>query len=161
MTTRCLKPAGYIEHIEFSPGTEEQGSSPGDEGNWGKEGIEAGERTGRTFVVMYHMYDWIRESGFQDVVEKRYQLPLGPWPKDKKLKKLGFWARAHADAGLENWSMALLTRVFGWSYEQVQAHIAKARERLWNRKRHAWHEMRVVYGMKPREREQQHSGTFA
>ena len=104
---------------------------------------------------MYLMDGWMRNAGFQDVVERRYQWPLGPWPKDKKLKELGIWARAHADAGLEDWCLALLTRVFGWSYEQVQAHIAKARARLWNRKRHAWHEMRVAYGMKPRQRDEQ------
>ena len=141
-----------MEHTEFSPGTEEQGSGPWSEGNWGKDGIEGGRRMGRTFEVMYHMYDWICAAGFQDVVQKRYQWPLGPWAKDKKLKELGVWARAHADAGLENWSLMVNTRVLGWSYEQAQVHIATTRQRLWNRKRHAWHEMRVVYGRKPIDR---------
>ena len=103
---------------------------------------------GRTFEVMYNMYDGVCAAGFQDVVQKRYQWPLGPWPKDKKLKEPGVWARAHADAGLENWCMALLTRVMGWSYERVQVHIATARQGLWDRKRHVWHEMRVVCGRK-------------
>jgi hypothetical protein len=140
-----------LEHIEFSPLSEEQGNSPTYREKWGKEIIGASDQIGRTFEVMYHMHDWIRDVGFHDVVEKRYQWPLGPWPKDKKLKELGIWALAHVDAGLENWCMALLTRVYGWSYEQVQAHIAKARERLRNPKWHVWQEMRVVYGMKPRE----------
>jgi hypothetical protein len=136
--------------------SEQQGSSPVTfDDKWGKEVIEASAQIGRTFEVIYHMHDWIRDAGFHDIVEKRYQWPLGPWPKDPKLKELGIWARAHVDAGLENWCMALLTRVFGWSYEQVQVHISKARERLWNRKWRAWQEMRVVYGMKPREQEKQ------
>ena len=130
---RCLKPGGYLEHAEFSPGSQPNvpGSEPGpgEKGNWGKEGMEAGRITGRPFDVMYHMHDWMREAGFTDLTERRYQWPLGTWPKDKKLKELGFWSRAHVDAGLENWSMALLTRVFGWSYEEVQVHIAKARVR--------------------------------
>ena len=72
------------------------------------------------------------------------------WAKDPKLKELGVWARAHADAGLEDWCLAPLTGVLGWSYEQVQVHIAKARQVLWDQRRHLWHEMRVVYGRKPR-----------
>lgn len=109
---------------------------------------------------MYHIYDWIREAGFQDVVEKRYQWPLGPWAKDPKLKELGLWARAHADAGLEDWALAPLTRILGWSYEEVQVHIAKARHELWERKRFLTHEMRVVYGMKPREPEEKDFGAL-
>ena len=160
MNTRRLKPGGYIEHMELAPGGDEPGCSPWDEDNWAKEGLEVAKITGRTFEVMYHMYDWIRDAGFQDVVEKRYRWPLGPWAKDKKLKELGIWARAHADAGLENWSLSLLTRILGWTYDQVQIHIAKERKKLWDPKRHATHEMRVVYGRKPKEREEHGPGTF-
>lgn len=106
------------------------------------------------------MYDWMHDAGFQDVVERRYQWPLGTWPKDPKLKELGIWARAHADSGLEDWCLAPLTGLLGWTYEEVQVHIGRAKQELWDRKRHLWHEMRVVYGRKPSEREEQASGAF-
>jgi hypothetical protein len=98
---------------------------------------------------MYHIFDWMRQAGYENVVERQFKWPLGTWPKDRKLKVLGFWARTHAEAGLENWCLAMNTRVLGWSYEEVQVFIAKARQRLQDKKRHAWHEMRVVYGAKP------------
>jgi len=134
-------------------------------GRWHHEAIQAQHVTGRSFEVYKYtsttprvwvyadmhreMYGWIQDAGFEDVVEKRCKWPLGPWPKDPKLKELGIWARAHTDAGLENWCLALLTRVLGWSYEQVQVHIAAARKDLWDKSIHGIHEMRVVYGRKP------------
>jgi hypothetical protein len=151
---------GYIEHTEHAPVSEEQASGLEERYIFGKAGIEVGKRMGRTQELMYFMYDWMHDVGFQDIVEKRYQSPLGPWPKDPKLKELGVGARANADAGLEDWCLAPLMGVLGWSYEQVQAHIAKARQVMWDQRRHLWHEMRVVYDRKPMEREEQGSGAF-
>ena len=149
---RALKPGGYLEHAEFAPGAGSDDGTVNENnaaGNWQNEAIESAKVTGRTFEIMYRMCGLVREAGYQDVVEKKYKWPLGPWPKDKKLKELGWWAQRHVDAGLENWCLALLTRVFGWSYSQVMEHVAKVRANLWDKKIHAWHEMRVVYGRKP------------
>lgn len=160
MTTRCLRPGGYIEHAEYAPTSEEQGNPVEERYIFGKVCMEAGRRAGRTQEIMFNMYDCLHEAGFQDVVEKRFQWPLGPWAKDPRLKELGVWARAHADSGLEDWALAQLTGLLGWSYEEVLVHVAKARQELWDRKRHLWHEMRVVYGRKPKEQEEQDSGDF-
>ena len=129
----------------------EQGDPPEKRYIFGEACVEAHRRMGRTNEVIYHMYDWMHDAGFEDVAEKRSWWPLGPWARDPKLKELGMWARAHADAGLENWSLAPLTGVMGWSYEEVQVHIALARQALWKQHRHLLQEVRVVYGRKPRE----------
>ena len=118
-------------------------------GRWQDEGIEAGKIIGRTFEVMYFMHEWIRDAGFTEVVEKKYKWPIGPWPKDKKQKELGIWTRAHIDTGCENWCLALLTRIFGWTYDEVMIHVAQFRACMYDKSIHAWHEMRVVYGRKP------------
>lgn len=43
-------------------------------------------------------------------------------------KEIGAWNQLQSLEGIEGWSMGLLTRVLGWSPEEVQVHVAKARK---------------------------------
>lgn len=78
---------------------------------WSKTFIEAGEKLGKTFRIAELAAGYMRDAGFQNVVEHRYKLPVGPWSRDKKLKSLGIWNLVHCEHGIEGWAMALLTRV--------------------------------------------------
>lgn len=53
----------------------------------------------------------IEAAGFQDVVETIYNVPLGGWAADTKLRDLGHWCLLAIDLGLEGYAMAMLTRV--------------------------------------------------
>lgn len=53
--------------------------------------------------------DYMREAGFEDVTERRLPMPVGGWPKDKRLKELGKYNRLHWEEGIEGWCMYLLT----------------------------------------------------
>lgn len=83
---------------------------------WSKTFIEAGERLGKTFRIADLAKGYMQEAGFQNVTEERFKLPVGPWSKDARLKKLGMWNLAHCEAGIEGWAMALLTRLMGVSF---------------------------------------------
>ncbi|KAK5089613.1 hypothetical protein LTR70_007197 [Exophiala xenobiotica] len=96
--------------------------------------------------VFETMGNAMREAGFNDVVERRFKWPIGPWAKKRELKELGKFARAHVESGLENWSLRLLTTVLDWSAEEVYKLCADVRQEISNPKIHALQEMRVVYG---------------
>lgn len=83
---------------------------------WGNLVIEAGETLGKTFTVAYHTKQWMEEAGFINVVEKRFKLPIGTWPANKRMKELGIWFRAYFEDGMEGYAMALLTRVLEVSW---------------------------------------------
>lgn len=83
---------------------------------WSKTFIEAGEKFGKTFRIADLAKGYLQDAGFQNVTERQYKLPIGPWSRDKKLKKLGRWNLVHCEQGIEGWAMALLTRVMGVSY---------------------------------------------
>lgn len=83
---------------------------------WSKTFIEAGERLGKTFRIADLAKGYMQEAGFQNVTEERFKLPIGPWSKDERLKKLGMWNLAHCEGGIEGWAMALLTRLMGVSF---------------------------------------------
>jgi hypothetical protein len=53
----------------------------------------------------------IERAGFVNVVEQIFKVPLGGWPSDHKLRKLGMWALLGFDTGLEGYNFATLTRV--------------------------------------------------
>ena len=83
---------------------------------WSKTFIDAGEQFGKTFRIADLARGYMQDVGFQNVTERRFKLPIGPWSPDKKLRKLGRWNQIHCEQGIEGWAMALLTRVMGVSF---------------------------------------------
>ena len=69
--------------------------------------------TGKTFEIAENMAGLVREAGFEDVVEKRFKWPVGPWSTDPKLKEIGRWNLLNWEEGMEGWVMAAYTRVLG------------------------------------------------
>lgn len=65
------------------------------------------------------------------------------------MKELGRYQQVNMLGGFEAWSMALLTRVLGWSAEEVQALLGGARKELVDRSLHLYVKYYWVYGQKP------------
>ncbi|MCJ1370978.1 hypothetical protein MMC20_002193 [Loxospora ochrophaea] len=136
-----LAPGGWIEQAEISPvGHSDDGSiQPGDIWTFtNRVSVEAGERNGRTFVIQERMKTHIEAAGFKDVTEHKYKWPIGGWSQNKRLKEIGKWNLYHWEEGLEGWTMALMTRVLGWTYDEVKSWNAELKKALRDRKRHVW-----------------------
>ncbi|TVY25620.1 Secondary metabolism regulator LAE1 [Lachnellula hyalina] len=74
--------------------------------------------------------EWLQEVGFEDVHLESRIIPVGPWPKNKKLKALGAYYLSHMlDGGMENYSMMLFTKA-GWEATSVHALLGKVRTEL-------------------------------
>jgi hypothetical protein len=90
----------------------------------------------------------IEKTGFVELHEEKYKIPLGPWPKDKLLKEVGHLQDAHWNAALEGWAMWLLTH-FGepepWTKEEVQVFLAKVRIELKDPYIHAYNPAFVFF----------------
>ncbi len=117
-----LKPGGWIEQIEMSVVPQSDCGTVTPEnifGQWGTVSLEAGDKFGRDLRIHEQMRGFIKEAGFENVVEKVYKWPIGPWPKDSHLKQLGLWNQLHWEEGIEGWSLALLTRVLGVWFLQI------------------------------------------
>lgn len=104
---------------------------------------------GKEIMIYQTMKGDFEKAGFDAVEERRYKWPIGPWPKDKKLKELGRWTRLHLGAGLEGWTMRGHTALLGWSREEVLAHCASMRQDMASPKIYGIHPMRTVFGRKP------------
>lgn len=94
---------------------------------WSDLFIEAGERSGKTFRILDLQKQYVIDVGLKNVEEQRYKMPVGPWSRDPKLKEIGRWHLLECYEGIEGWAMALLTRVMGWTFEEVQLFLAEVR----------------------------------
>jgi hypothetical protein len=113
-----LRPGGWFDQLEMSiQFRSDEGTVTDDHilAVWSRTFIEAGERCGKTFRIADLAKGYLEEAGFNNVVEKRFKLPVGGWSRDRHFKKLGQWNRLHCEEGIEGWAMALLTRVMGVS----------------------------------------------
>jgi hypothetical protein len=91
---RTLKPGGYIELSELATTPKAMNSDypqPVVIFEW--LGMLAGavEKTGMDMRLAPKFKDLLIEAGFVDVVETRFEIPWGSWPKDRKLKAIGLW----------------------------------------------------------------------
>ncbi len=77
------------------------------------------------------------------------KVPIGVWPKDRKMKELGRYQLEQMCLAVESFALALFTRVLGWSHEECQVLIAGARSDFKNRDNHLYANFHFVYGRKP------------
>ncbi|BDD61381.1 hypothetical protein MPDQ_001215 [Monascus purpureus] len=153
-TFEHLKPGGYFEFLDFDFNYRSDDGSVKETHDMyinAAEYIRAANILGQEPCPGPKLKAWAEDAGFVNIKERRLKIPSGPWPKDPTLKELGAWHQIQALEGIEAWTMGLFTRVLGWSPEEVQVHLAKARKDIQNPDLHGYVLLYVVYGQKPKE----------
>lgn len=120
---RYTKPGGWMESQDIMhPPFSDDGTMPRDWPfrEWSYYIEDAAKQAGRPLRIANKMKRWYIEAGFVDVQEKVIKLPINTWPKDTKLKVLGQWWAENLMSGLQGFSLALLSRVFSWSKEEIE-----------------------------------------
>lgn len=80
----------------------------------------------------------MEEVGFEDVKVVVRKTPIGDWTADPKLRRAGLYQLAAMLSGLESISIYGFTKILGWSMEEYQVMMAKARNGFNNRGAHMW-----------------------
>jgi hypothetical protein len=65
---------------------------------------------GRDLMAVLKTEQHLRDVGFVNIEEKVVKIPIGQWPKDRKLKTVGIYARASIGDGLEGLSLGPMVR---------------------------------------------------
>ncbi|KAK9649383.1 hypothetical protein HCH54_003805 [Aspergillus fumigatus] len=91
----------------------------------GKASLESGDRFDKTLRIVDESKQRMVDTGFVEVVERRYKLPIGLWSKDKHLKTLGKCFRLVIEESMEMWVMYLWTQVLGLTPAEVEMTIAE------------------------------------
>lgn len=96
----------------------DDGSLPVDsvlaEKTWRTPFLRMAAAAGRPLDTYDKMKEQIAEAGFVNVQSQDYKMPMGIWPSHPTYKDAGRVNKPMWKAGVEGWTMWLLTHVSGW-----------------------------------------------
>ncbi|KAI5845500.1 S-adenosyl-L-methionine-dependent methyltransferase [Tricharina praecox] len=151
---RCLKPGGYIEHCELGIQTLcDDGTMPDDHGS--KRCMEyiseAMTSIGKPPATKPTMVDNMKEAGFVEIDANTFKQPIGPWPKDPRMKRIGGMSVLLSETGYEAYGMGPLTRILGFEHAKAKKICDDAFAAVKNKNYHVYNHYYVVYARKPEE----------
>jgi len=111
--------------------------------------LEAARKIHRDPCPGVKLEEWVKDAGFENVTHHKFKFPIGPWPKDSKLKQVGLYNLASGLQGLEAFSLRLFCDVLGWKSEEVLVLTSKVRKEMKSSAFHAYVNFHAVYGQKP------------
>ena len=103
--------------------------------------MEASAKAGRVANTALYYKQQLSDAGFTNINQEIYKWPQNCWPKDKKFKELGMWVLEDLGGGLEGLSVALFTRVLGWSKGETDVFLAQVRRDMKDTRIHAYWQM--------------------
>jgi metalloendopeptidase OMA1, mitochondrial len=119
---RYTKPGGWMESVEPMHQTFcDDGTMPADWPftDWHDIMENAANNANRPLKIAHRLKKWYTEVGFVDVHERVVKVPINSWARDPKLKALGHYWAENWLAGLNGFSLALFSRVLGWSKKEI------------------------------------------
>ncbi|KAF1840194.1 S-adenosyl-L-methionine-dependent methyltransferase [Cucurbitaria berberidis CBS 394.84] len=147
-----LTPGGWLELneplalCESDDGTLEKTANLA---NW----QELCNQAAQTFKKDIRVGDSLRQrmidAGFVDVQEKVVKVPIGPWPKDPRMKEIGRYQRENMTMGIEPYTLGFFGKVLGWSEAECRVLIAKVIDDVRNKDYHLYIRYYFVVGRKP------------
>jgi len=150
--TEYLKPGGWVEMQDFdmvfytTNGHFKRGCTLD---RWTASIASGIESLGMEPHPGHKLKGWMEEAGLINVNEHILPVPLGPWPKDKKLKEIGTANLLQFLDGLEAITLRVFSYVYKWEPQETQIFLAQVRNEMLNRRLQAQHNYHVVYGQKP------------
>lgn len=88
----------------------------------------------------------MKEAGFEDVLEQRFKMPDGEWPKDARMRTIGKWRLLEVMTGAEGWALTLMTRVLDMSVDEVQVFLGEMSRDRKDKRTHGYTRVGVGYG---------------
>ena len=67
------------------------------------------------------------EAGFENIIVRKFKLPVGDWPADLGLRYIGRYQLVAMLEGIHGLTIALWTRFLGWKEEEVEVFLARVR----------------------------------
>lgn len=152
---KCLRPGGWVEAQDFvlRPYSDDD-SLPAESkiAQWhalSHEGLMVAGRN--VWETSTEISSYFKDAGFVNVTVEEFKLPLGPWPKEKRLKEAGGFMMLSTLDDIEGISMALFTRLLGWEKTDVEVFLAGVKKEWLQKSIHAYWPVYAVYGQKPEE----------
>ena len=156
---RYLKPGtGWLEWHDPLPLVHSDDNSIPEDwafAEWEEEFNRCSRKLGYPLRVAHKIKRWMEEAGYVDVHEHVNKLPIGRWPRDPELKKIGImWSTAILE-GLPAISQMVFSEALNWNQSVITGYLAHVRKGLAMKGVHAYHKLYVVYGRRPSASEEE------
>ncbi|EKG16084.1 hypothetical protein MPH_06779 [Macrophomina phaseolina MS6] len=141
---RHTKPGGYVEFHEKHPWiVSDDGTLAPNSAlvRFSEYFFSAGEKFGKPPSSPRYLKSWMEAAGFIDVEEHTLKLPIGPWPKELRMKQVGAFERVNMDEGIEALCLMLFTRALGWTREEVEVFLAQIRKEVKRKDVHSYYHL--------------------
>nr|OQO25088.1 hypothetical protein B0A51_06369 [Rachicladosporium sp. CCFEE 5018] len=148
-----LQPGGWVENQEFEVvfGCDDNTIPPDSAcvkwANLWNEGIEKFGGTGRCYPDQMKLQ--MEAAGFINVRIESFRMPMGTWPRRKRLRQAGELNLHGFYHGVDGLSQRVFTKALGWSVEEMEVMCAQVRNECLDRRIHTYFPIYVVYGQKP------------
>ncbi|CCE28050.1 uncharacterized protein CPUR_01524 [Claviceps purpurea 20.1] len=147
---KCCAPGGWVESVELDIEFRSDDRTTELEpvlDSWGDLFREASKILNRPFFVQDQQQQAFDDSDFVDTRLIRYKVPIGTWPKDRKLAEIGRFAAAALDNDLQGYTQMLWQSVQKPA-DEFHVWLATLRKAFHNPKVHSYFIAHIVYGRK-------------
>jgi len=110
---------------------------------------DAAKKFGQEVSCAHLIQERMEKAGFVDVKSEVMKVPIGVWPKSKKLKEIGRFQGENCISGVEPYTLGFIGKANGWTQLECQVFIAKIISELRDSKNHFYSLFYFVYGKKP------------
>lgn len=139
---KCMKPGGWVENQEFDLQFQADDGSLAEDSainrwqNLWEQGIQNFGLTSRCYPEK--MKQQMEDAGFINVTIRPYKFPMGPWPKDKRLRQSGIFLLVGMFEGLQGLSVRTFTHGLGWSVPEMEALLMEVRNEFKSKRIHSY-----------------------
>jgi SAM-dependent methyltransferase len=122
-----LRPGGWFQHADFDIQTRSDTGLVGPDhvyNKWSELHFQAAAKTGRSLEYPIRdgkMKDLMAETGFVDVVQHAFKVPIGGWMSDRKMRTIGAFTAEYLAYALEGFAIQPLSEVMGWDLDEIQS----------------------------------------
>lgn len=97
--------------------------------SWARLAVEGAANMGLNMrVPSTQIKTWMEGAGFEDVTIVDLKLPLGPWPKEKRLKEAGSAEWLSMRDNLQGVTLRVWEKGLGRSIEELEVFLVKVRQ---------------------------------
>lgn len=151
-TYEHTRPGGYVEfQMKHPMVVSDDGTLPRDSAlqQWCQNYVHAANAFGTPLNDTLRIKGLMEAAGFVDVEEHVVKLPIGPWPKNKQLKKVGAFELVNFIHGIEGLTMRIFSKGLGMPVEEIQLLLMEVRKEAENSKIHSYYPFYIIFGKRP------------
>lgn len=141
---RHLNEGGYIElqEFDFTKILTDADSLPATAQTTYRDNLfKASEKYGKPFDLITKYARMLREAGFTNIVQRKFQVPVGTWPRNSQQKRMGALCHAVLSAGAEAYALKMCTSALGMELEAVNKVIQDYIAEISNKAVHSSYEV--------------------